>query len=193
LKSPSAKGGIRVIAGTCRGRRLSVPRGLDTRPTTDRTREAIFNILGGRVQGAAVLDLFAGTGAMAIEAVSRGARSAVCIDLGRSALAVIDRNIAACGLGDRVRTVAWDAGKNLRCLTRFPDPFDLVFMDPPYGRGLIAVALRHLAASGRLAPDATVVVEHDAGETPTSEIGGYAIADTRRYGKTLVTFLTPMV
>ncbi len=187
------KGGIRVIAGACRGRRLIVPRGRDTRPTADRTREAIFNILGGCVQGAVVLDLFAGTGAMAIEAVSRGATSAVCIDFGRPAIAAIGRNIATCGLDDRVQVIAWDAGKNLRCLSRVLAPFGLVFMDPPYGRGLVAVTLRHLAASGRLASGATVVVEHDAGESPEAQTAGYAITDSRRYGKTLVTFLTPVL
>jgi 16S rRNA (guanine966-N2)-methyltransferase len=179
---------LRIIAGELRGRRLSAVPGILTRPTADRTRESIFNILGNTVREAQVLDLFAGTGAYGIEALSRGAAAAVFVEIGRQALSALHGNLAACRLADRARVIRWDAGKNLNCLRAGCGPFRLVFMDPPYHAGLIEPALRHLADARCMAPGARIVVEHDEKE-PLAAAAPYVLDDRRRYGKTVVSFL----
>jgi 16S rRNA (guanine966-N2)-methyltransferase len=184
---------LRVIAGELRGRNLHTVAGLATRPTADRTREAIFNILGPGIRGAHVLDLFAGTGAFGIEALSRGAASALFIEMDRQALAVLARNIQGCGLAERAAAIRWDAARNLDCL-RHRDPlFRLVFMDPPYRQSLVAPALSHLHSARCLAPSARLVVEHGR-DDPLPEPGdAYLLHDQRRYGKTLVSFLAYVI
>jgi len=142
---------LRVIAGQLRGKKLVTVPGRETRPTADRTRESIFNILGTAVRHAHVLDLFAGTGAFGIEALSRGADFALFIENGQEALGVLNRNIQSCRLADRARVLCWDAAGNLKGLADGDRKFDLVFLDPPYGAGMIAPALRHLADSRCLA------------------------------------------
>jgi 16S rRNA (guanine966-N2)-methyltransferase len=184
---------LRIIAGELRGRKLRTVPGLATRPTADRTREAIFNILGPGTRGAHVLDLFAGTGAFGIEALSRGAVSAVFIEMGREAHAVLSRNIQGCGLAERAAVIRWDAARNLDCLRNRKAVFRLVFMDPPYGQGLVAPALSHLHAARCLARGARLVVEHGVGD-PLPETGdAYRLQDLRRYGKTLVSFLSYVI
>ena len=180
---------LRIIAGELRGRRLRTIPGLKTRPTADRTREAVFNILGIAVRGAHVLDVFAGTGAFGLEAVSRGAASALFIEIGREALGVLAANIQACGLSDRVAVIRWDAGRNLNCLSNHEPKFELVFIDPPYGRGLVMPALFNLHAAGCLRKGARLVVEHGAHDPFVEPGAPYLARDRRRYGKTLVSFL----
>jgi 16S rRNA (guanine966-N2)-methyltransferase len=180
---------LRIIAGALKGRRLRTIPGLKTRPTADRTREAVFNILGSAVRGAHVLDLFAGTGAFGLEAVSRGAASALFIEIGREALRVLAANIQACGLSEGVSVIRWDAGRSLNCLSNHEPKFDLVFLDPPYGRGLVMPALVNLHAACCLQNGARLVVEHGARD-PFAEPGApYPLRDRRRYGKTLVSLL----
>lgn len=184
---------LRIIAGELRGRKLRTAAGLATRPTADRTREAIFNILGPGVRGAHVLDLFAGTGAFGIEALSRGAASALFIEMGREALAVLAGNIQACGLAERAAVIRWDAARNLDCLRSREPEFRLAFLDPPYRQGLVAPTLAHLHAVRCLAPGARLVVEHGAAD-PLPELGeAYLLQDQRRYGKTLVSFLSYVI
>jgi 16S rRNA (guanine966-N2)-methyltransferase len=180
---------LRVIAGELKGRKLRTLHGLETRPTAERTREAVFDILGSAVRGAHVLDLFAGTGAFGIEAISRGAASAVCIEIGREALGVLTGNIQACGLAERVSVIRWDAGRNLNCLGNREPKFDLVFLDPPYHQGLAAPALSHLRAACCLAKGARLVVEHGADDPFPEPAMPYRLRDRRRYGKALVSFL----
>jgi 16S rRNA (guanine966-N2)-methyltransferase len=185
---------LRIIAGELRGRRLATVPGLKTRPTADRTRESVFNILGPTLDGLHVLDLFAGTGAFGIEALSRGAAAACLVDVGREALKVLAANVAALGLAQRAQVVRWDAARSLNCLRDREPKFGLVFMDPPYRQGLVAPALAHLNAADCLATGARLVVEH-AAEDALPELGksGCRLADQRRYGKTLVSFLTNVV
>jgi 16S rRNA (guanine966-N2)-methyltransferase len=180
---------LRVIAGQLRGKKLATVPGRETRPTADRIRESIFNILGTAVRHAHVLDLFAGTGAFGIEALSRGADFALFIENGREALGVLTRNIQACRLADRTRVLNGDAAGSLNGLAGGDRKFDLVFMDPPYRTGMIAPALRHLADSRCLADKARIVVEHAAGEA-VGEAPPFHLQDHRCYGKTLVSFLT---
>ncbi|MGE0085349.1 MAG: 16S rRNA (guanine(966)-N(2))-methyltransferase RsmD [Desulfococcaceae bacterium] len=178
---------MRIIAGEFRGRKLLSVRGMKTRPTSDRIRENIFNILSDAVQDAVVLDLFAGTGAMGIEALSRGARYALFIEQNRDALAAVSQNIRNCSLENRARIMRWDIVKNLSCIRNLPNPFTLVFMDPPYDKNMVKPALQNLIQSGSLSAGAVIVAEHSVTETVhTQEL---EITDQRKYGKTAVSFL----
>ena len=148
---------MRIISGQARGRKLATLEGDNTRPTLDRTREALFNILQTRVRGAKVLDLFAGSGALGLEALSRGAQSAVFCDVSRQACAVIQKNIEALRAQDRSRLLCCDAMDALARLAG--ESFDVVFLDPPYRKGLVDKALAGLVAADALAPGCVIVAE----------------------------------
>ncbi len=183
---------LRVIAGELKGRKLQVTKGLDIRPTSDRTREALFSIIGSdesfNLRGATVLDLFAGTGALGIESISRGAASALFIDSSKNSLDILKKNIKTVGAEQKTRVINWDISKNLDCLREYEKHFDLVFMDPPYEQGLITKALTNLLASGAINPSAMIVIEHSAKETPTAE-SPLELIKTKKYGKSCLTFL----
>jgi len=183
----------RIIGGDLRGKKLAKLHGGAIRPTGDRQRESIFNILSNRVAGASVLDLYAGTGAFGIEALSRGAEICVFIDHEKTAVSIIERNIRRCRLENRSRIIRWNIEKSLECLKSVPYAFDLVFMDPPYNQGLIAPTLGHLGNSGSLSGDAILLVEHSFQEKMPETVEGFTRYDQRRYGKTLVSFLRYMV
>ena len=153
---------MRIIAGAWRGRALLAPAGKATRPTADRVRQALFDMLmhapwAGRkaVEGALVLDAFAGTGALGLEALSRGAAEAVFFEFESAALAALRANLATCGAGERARVVTRDV---LRPGPP-PAPRTLIFLDPPYGQGLVQRSLKVLRAQGWLAPGCLVVAE----------------------------------
>ena len=181
--------GLRIIGGDLRGKKLHSIRGAKIRPTADRLRESIFNILGLRVRDTVVLDLFAGTGALGLEALSRGADSAVLIENDKRALSLIERNIRSCNLPDKARTIKWDIKKNLNCIKSIRPAFGLVFMDPPYNGKTIKPSLLNLHRSGSMEEDALIIVEHSPLEAIPEDILGLTIVDQRRYGKTLVSFL----
>ncbi len=180
---------MRIIAGELRGRKLQPIRGMTIRPTSDRLRETLFNILSHRVRDAVVLDIFAGTGALGLEALSRGAASAVFIDHYKGALDALTGNIRAFHLDDRAQVIRWDIHINLKCIRNHQPPFDLVFMDPPYERNLVMPSLDHLHRSRALASDALVVVEHTPLEPLSDKMSAFSVEDQRKYGKTLVSFL----
>ena len=180
---------LRIIGGKFKGRRLQPPRGATIRPTADRVREAIFNILGGACRQRLVVDIFAGTGALGLEAISRGAQRAIFIDNQRSAIEVIRRNIVACGCQLQAQAVRHDVARNLNCLKGVDVPAELVFMDAPYRQGLIGPALGHLSAGRFLAVDASIVIEHARDEALPDLDVVFQLSDQRRYGKTLVSFL----
>lgn len=137
-----------------------------------------------------MLDLFSGTGAFGIEALSRGARQAVFVEKARAALSVIKRNIQACALENQAQVIQWDIARNLNCLQRILLRYDLVFMDPPYNRDMIQMGLSNLSHSDCINPGGCIVVEHSASEPIPENTGRFAVLDRRKYGKTLVTFLT---
>ena len=176
---------MRVVAGSARGRRLRTPAGTDTRPTTDRVREAVFNALFARggVAGARVADLFAGSGALGVEALSRGAEHCWFVESARGAVAVIDGNLADLGFGDRATVLA---GEVERLVDRLPDDLDVVFADPPYRfdqwDDLLSQLLPHLAEDG------FVVAESDR---PPAVPDGWEILWDRTYGGTVITFTAP--
>jgi 16S rRNA (guanine966-N2)-methyltransferase len=178
---------MRIIAGEFKGRRLAPVKGR-IRPTGDKVREAVFSILGPAVAGARVLDLFAGTGALALEALSRGARQAVLVEDRDAALEVLGRNLEALGLKGRARVMPLPVKKALKKLAVQGTKFDLVFLDPPYGRGLAAATLTALEASGLLAPEAQAVAEHSRRETLAERLGRLRLTHSRQYGDTRVAF-----
>jgi 16S rRNA (guanine966-N2)-methyltransferase len=180
---------MRIIAGKLRGRRLLAPKGDAIRPTGDRAREALFDILehgAPPLRDAAFLDLFCGTGAVGLEAHSRGAAEVLLIDRDRAALKLAEANIARLGAPPNVRLLARDA----TLLGPAPHPFDLVFLDPPYRSGLAAAALASLAADGWLGEGARLIVElaarDDLGLPPA-----YILERERRYGGAKFLFLRP--
>lgn len=181
---------MRVIAGSLRGRKLASIRGLAIRPTADRVREAVFNILGTRPADAQVLDLFAGTGALGIEALSRGACRAVFADKAVPALQVIRKNIALCRLEARTRVVQFNIPGNLNNLLPDRGVFDLIFIDPPYRRGMIVPTLSQLADLQLPSAGAMAMVEHDPMEAIDPTPPGWRLRDQRRYGQTQVSFLS---
>ncbi|MFL5085175.1 MAG: 16S rRNA (guanine(966)-N(2))-methyltransferase RsmD [Xanthobacteraceae bacterium] len=181
---------MRIVGGRLRGRSLQAPASAAIRPTADRLRESVFNILmhayGDPVSGARVLDLYAGTGALALEAISRGAAFALFVDDGAEARALIRANVEALGLGGVTRIFRRDAAK---LGPAHPvEPFSLAFLDPPYGKGLAEPALVSARDGGWLLPDALVVVEEaaDAGFAPPH---GFIALERRRYDDTEVIFL----
>ncbi|NNF99070.1 MAG: 16S rRNA (guanine(966)-N(2))-methyltransferase RsmD [Desulfobacteraceae bacterium] len=184
---------LRVISGTLRGKKLNTLPGSEIRPTADRTKESIFNVLSDSVREAQVLDLFAGTGSLSIEALSRGARQVVAIDKSRSAIEVIRKNLAACRMSEQVRLVEWDIIRNLDCIKASIPPFTLVFMDPPYAAPAIEPALSNLHSCGALKIGAVVVIEHDFRVAAPETRYGFNLCDKRKYGKTLVSFFRYMI
>jgi 16S rRNA (guanine966-N2)-methyltransferase len=181
---------MRVVGGRLRGRTLAAPASRDIRPTADRLRESVFNILshayGDPISGARVLDLFAGTGALGIEAISRGAAFALFVDNGAEARALLRNNVEALALGGVTKVFRRDA-TNLGPAHPV-EPFSLVFLDPPYGKGLAETALNSLREGGWLTPEALVVVEEAkaAGFLPPN---GFEELERRDYDDTEFVFL----
>ncbi len=184
---------MRIIGGNLRGKKLCPVKGHTIRPTSDRVKESIFNILFSRfdLNGADVLDLFAGTGALGIEALSRGAASATFVDKSKAALLMIRKNLTSCSLMEQARVVKADIGPDLDKSGLFDSSYGLVFMDPPYKKNLAARSLENLDKAG-LTKGTLVVLEHDLTE-PVPEDRGFVVTDQRKYGKTLVSFLNYMV
>ncbi len=185
---------MRIVAGVHRGRTLVAPKGHSTRPTADRTRQALFNVLEHAVwspglEGARVADLFAGSGALGLEALSRGAAFCRFIDTDSAAIAAIGDNLEMLRLGDRATVSRSDAGRLATQEIGAP-LFDLVFLDPPYAKGLAEPALAGLAGGRWLGDEALVVVERGAGE-PDLEAPGFEVLDTRSWGAARVWFLRP--
>jgi 16S rRNA (guanine966-N2)-methyltransferase len=178
---------MRIIAGYLGGRRLATVKGR-LRPTSAKVREAIFNILGPVVLEAKVLDLFAGTGALGLEALSRGAHAAVFVEEHPASLAVLRRNVENLGLTDRVEVLPLPVKAGLKKLASRQATFDLVFLDPPYGGGLAAASLRDLAMAHIFSPSAWVVAEHSRREALPETVAALHHTESRRYGDTQVAF-----
>ncbi len=180
---------MRIVAGRLKGRVLKSPGSDAIRPTSDRLRETVFNILAhsycNPVAGARVIDLFAGTGAMAIEALSRGASFALLVDQGAPACAIIRANVAALDLGGAARILRRDARK----LGAAPEgeSFSLAFLDPPYGKGFVPPTLKALRDGGWIGKDALVVIEERAG-AEVALPDGYVLREMRRFGVTQILF-----
>lgn len=180
---------MRIVAGVAKGRAITGPKkSREIRPTADRVRESIFNILGQWMDGLHVLDLYAGTGALGLEALSRGAASLVMVDQDREAQQLCRENAEALGFLPQSRVLAMPAAKGLEQLARDGRKFELVFADPPYAARVVPTLLDALAAAKVLADGGTFVVEHDKREEAPDEHAGFQRVDQRRFGDTLVSF-----
>jgi len=179
---------MRIIAGTAKGRKLNSPKGSRTRPTSDRVREAIFSIVGELVVGARVLDLYAGTGAMGLEALSRGGRQTVFVETDRSALKCLNSNIEMCGFLSSSDVVSRSVESYVGGLNA-DDCFDLVFADPPYKGDLGTLTLMAISKHAKPLKKCLIVLEHAPDRPPESVPANLSRIDTRRYGNAGVTFL----
>lgn len=175
-----------MIAGSAKGHRLKGLRGLEVRPTADRVKEALFSIVLSRfdLAGATVLDLFAGSGALGIEALSRGARRAVFVERHLPTAKVLRANLSSCGFGQEAEVWTTPVDRALAKLAERGDRFDGVFLDPPYERGWLGRTMLALGEGGILAAGAWVMAEHHADERVCEAYGGLRLTQARSYGKT---------
>lgn len=181
---------MRIIAGEMRGRKLKSVEGMQTRPTSDKVKGAIFNILGDKVLDAHVLDLFSGTGNLAFEALSRGSQDAVLVEMSRDAYQVIRENIDLMEVGHKAKLLLMDA---FLYRNRYPDEvFDLIFLDPPYHGGLVLKAIATLKEHTCLATDGVIIAETAKDEEIDGDIHPFEIRKTGVYGDTKVWYLQRM-
>lgn len=181
---------MRVAGGTARGRRLAAPRGERVRPTSDKVKEALFSILAsllGNLEGLRVLDIFAGTGSLGIEALSRGCHEAVFVDNHRESVAVIRQNLKQLNLEDRSRVITREATAAIQVLAG-ESPFRIIVLDPPYRQGLTEKVLRNLESAPFVTAETIIVAESDSSEVFAEEFGPLRQFDRRIYGDTALTF-----
>lgn len=177
---------MRVISGTAKGRQLKAVPGKNTRPTSDKVKEAVFSMIGPYFDGGDALDLFAGTGALGIEALSRGVDRAVFVDLDRHSITVIKANLAACGFSDRAQVFRNEASRAVKLMQQRELAFDYVFLDPPYRFHDLDKLMLALAGHGLLRPDAVIVAEHDASLAYAEQIGPFKLFRRNDYGDTAI-------
>lgn len=179
--------GVRVISGSARGLKLNTPGDDRVRPTTDRVKESMFNIIQDWVYDSQVLDLFAGSGALGIEALSRGASQAVFCDNSLDSIKIIKSNIEKARVADRSQIVSGDFKRCLRDMGAKNQSFDMIFVDPPYYKGLFEEVLDTIRACKILKKDGIVIVEHDA-KRPIGQVEGLEVYKEKKYGITMLTF-----
>lgn len=174
---------MRIISGTRRGQKLIEFEGMDIRPTTDRVRESVFNLIQEFVYNAKVLDLFSGSGALSFEALSRGAESAVCVDIDKRSLKVVSENAGRLRFSENITTVN-DSAENF--IKTEKDSFDIIFLDPPYNKGFIKPVIEEIMNYGILNDDGIIVLESD-GTDEHGEMEQLSVLKQRKYGRTFVT------
>jgi 16S rRNA (guanine966-N2)-methyltransferase len=179
---------MRVIGGGAKGRRLLVPKGLTVRPTSARVKESLFNILPHEFSGMKVLDLFAGSGNVSIEALSRGAAEAVLVEASARSVATIKENLHRLGLSGRAQLWATPVARALRSLAKRGAGFEFIFLDPPYDKGLVGESLKLIDSGNLLKASGTLVAEHSARETVKARYGALLLNDQRHYGDTRLSF-----
>lgn len=179
---------LRVISGKAKGVKLKALQGTDTRPTSDKVKGSIFNILAPYVEDSKVLDLFSGTGNLGIEAVSRGASYAHLIEKNRKCHDIIMENINKTKLKDKIKLIITDVYSALKSFSRSDEKFDLIFMDPPYLKGFILPCLEAINDFALLNIDGIIVVEHDVKDTIPEAIGNIVKFKEKKYGTTMVSF-----
>ncbi len=184
---------MRIISGMSKGRKLVTPKRYSVRPTSDRVKESLFNILGSEVEGKVVLDLFAGTGNLGIEALSRGAKKVVFVEKGRQALRLIQTNLHQFGLGDRSEIIPRDVNRAIGILNQRGESFDLILMDPPYEKGLIQRTMMKMSTHPIYHRDSILVVEHNRREPLPRVLDGWNLVRQQKIGDTLLSFLTYQV
>ncbi len=179
--------GLKIVGGAAKGRKLRGPKSDGIRPATSRVRKSIFDILGD-LSGLTVLDLFAGTGSMGLEALSRGAKSVSFVDSNQASISLLFKNLELTGFLERAHILKKSAATAVELLSKKGMRFDLIFLDPPYDRGWIDATLRKLNRFPLLAEEGMIVCEHSPREPPAF-LSGLNKGQTRKYGQTLVSFL----
>lgn len=181
---------MRVVSGTCKGRSLKPVPGHSTRPTADKVKEAIFNMIGPYFEGGKGLDLFAGSGNLGIEALSRGLGSVVFVDRDGKAVHVIKENIKACGLEERAEIYRNDAERALKALNKREARFDCIFLDPPYNKQQLVKLLEILSRQNLVSPSGIIVCEHSADVQLPAQVGSLLKVKDERYGMIAISIYT---
>lgn len=181
---------MRIITGSAKGTKLKTPQGFNTRPTADRIKESLFNILGPKIKDALVLDLFAGTGNLGLEALSRGARRSVFVDHNSTSVSVIKENSVRTKLMEKTEVCRGDVLKTLLRLKHEKRFFDIIFCDPPYNEGLVQQVLTFLDVNPLLHPGGLLILEHSRHDLLPSNLKTMRIDRIERYGETVLSFVT---
>ena len=177
---------MRIIGGRAKGRKLIAGKTRWIRPTRDKVKESIFSMIQSHVEGGVVLDLFAGTGNLGLEALSQGAKKAIFVENDRTPLRILLRNIDLCGFQDRAEILSLDAEVALKALRRRAEKVDLVFIDPPYGSGYVDKTLRFINSHDMLKKGGAIVVEHGSAEIPAVQWGMLSLRRRKRHGDTTI-------
>ncbi len=179
---------MRVITGIAKGRKLKSPKGMETRPTSDRIKEALFNIIGSRAIDVNFLDLYAGTGAIGIEALSRGAVKAVFVEKNPKTVKIIKENLQVTGLSEKAEILVQEADRAISLISAKGEIFNIIFIDPPYLKDLEKTSLAMIDNNSLLAPDGWVIVESSKLDTMPHEVGQLKMFRQEKYGDTVLTF-----
>ncbi len=179
---------MRIIAGKFKGRKLTGLKGRKIRPTSDRIREALFSILSQKIENALVLDLFAGTGAFGIEALSRGAAKSFFVDKSKQAIKVVQKNLELLNIKEEAEVLLHDALTLLNSKIISDTKFDLIFMDPPYNKGLILNLFENIDLLSIINNNSIIIAEHSVREDDLEKVTGLDLYDRRTYGETLISF-----
>ena len=177
---------MRILRGRAKGRKLTAVKIKGIRPTRDNVKESIFSMIGGHVEGRTVLDLFAGTGNLGLEALSQGAKKAIFVEKDRTCLKALLRNTDLCGFRDRAEIISLDAEVALKVLRRRAEKVDLIFIDPPYGSGYVDISLRFINAHDMVNEGGVAVAEHCPAETPADQWGRLWLRKRKRHGDTVI-------
>lgn len=179
---------MRIITGIARGRKLASPEGENTRPTSDRVKESLFNIIQVQVPGAKILDLYAGTGNLGLEALSRGAQHCTFIEKDKTAYRVLRQNIEGIKFHEMSESFNQEASTALKILSKRGLKFDIIFLDPPYGRGMVESSITSISSLGLGEEECLIISESDLGDNIPEKIGDYTRNRTEKYGRTVISF-----
>ena len=180
---------MRIITGKARGLKLTTPKNMDVRPTSDRVKESLFSIIGTKIVGTHVLDLFAGTGNLGLEAWSRGAEKVVFVDESHASLQLVRSNITKAKAEDMTTVIKGNAVKVIADLTARGEKFDFIFCDPPYNKGLPAQIIQMVAKYDLVIPGGYLIVEHSQHESLPELPTKFEVIRCEKYGETLISFL----
>ena len=179
---------LRVISGTAKGHNLKTIKGNTTRPTSDRVKESLFNIISAYIPDCTVLDLFAGTGNLGIEALSRGAKFALFVDKSRECYNIIMENLIHTKLTDKAKVLTYEIGQGLFNIIKEMGKFDIIFLDPPYNKNLIQETLNYIIKSDIINENGIIVAERDVDDILPEKVGNFKLIRNQKYGDTIISF-----
>jgi 16S rRNA (guanine966-N2)-methyltransferase len=179
---------MRIITGIAKGRKIIAPEGMDTRPTSDRVKESVFNIISKKIYGARVLDVFSGTGNLGLEAISRGADWCTFVEKNKITYKILLQNINNLGFKEKCDTYNRDAFDVLEMLGKNSGKYDIIFLDPPYSNGLVEKAIIEINAKGFMSDEGIIMSEYDENDVIPENLNGIKIYRTEKYGRTKISF-----